>query len=41
MSPAYRKDIVRTIRKNIRRFISIMIITALGVAMFLWSEGQL
>lgn len=34
MSPAYRKDIVRTIRKNIRRFISIMIITALGVAMF-------
>lgn len=34
MASAYRKDILRTIRNNIRRFISIMIITALGVAMF-------
>ena len=34
MASAFQKDITRTIRNNIRRFVSIMVITILGVAMF-------
>lgn len=34
MATAYRKDIVRTIRNNLKRFCSIAVICALGVAMF-------
>lgn len=34
MTPAYRKDIARTVRGNLKRFVSITVICALGVAMF-------
>ena len=34
MTPAYRKDIARTVRGNLKRFVSIAVICALGVAMF-------
>ncbi len=34
MASAYRKDIARTIRGNLKRFVSIAVICALGVAMF-------
>ena len=34
MASAFRKDIARTVRNNLKRFISIMVITLLGVAMF-------
>ena len=34
MTTAFRKDIARTIRGNLKRFVSIAVICALGVAMF-------
>lgn len=34
MASAFRKDITRTIRNNLKRFMSIMVITILGVTMF-------
>lgn len=34
MASAYRSDIARTVRNNLKRFVSIAVICALGVAMF-------
>ena len=34
MHAAFRKDILRTIRGNLKRFVAIVVITILGTAMF-------
>ena len=34
MHAAFRKDVLRTIRGNLKRFVAIVVITVLGTAMF-------